>query len=381
MPKPQETCVVTINGREFRDWESVQASTSYSTATRVVVLTVTESPGTNGKVGQALQIKPGDQATVTLAGQLFLSGRVYERQAAFDANNHSVRVAVASNVQPTTRASVPLKDGNFKGYNFQAIANKVLAPLGVKFKVQNPPPGFDKPFRNVQTEPGESVWTLLERLSRYRGIRLIDDAEGNLVAHGSASKDSKGGLVEGQNILSASAQIEYVIDTSADVVGSQKGSDTTTPDQNRGSAAKYEMSGGTYKVHSVAHMDVPGDADDARRFAETHQLLSGARQATAQIVSQGWLLASGKLPAVYDSIEIDSPMLMLKTNELPVAELLFSQDQSGTRTTWLFQKVLSKNPDVNGSPPPQTPAQEATQNDITPGNPVVNMDYGRGHVT
>lgn len=381
MPKPSETCVVTINGREFRDWESVQCSIAHGTATRVAVLTITEAPGANGAIGQALQIKPGDQATITLAGQLFLSGRVYERQAAIDANNHSVRVAVASNVQPTTRACVPLKDGNFRNYSFQAIANKVLSPLGITLKTKNPPSGWDKPFKNINTEPGETVWNLLERLSRYRGIRLIDDENGNLVAHGSASKESKGGLVEGQNILSASGAIQYPIDTSADVVGNQPGSDTVSGDQARSSAGKYEMTGGSYKVHSVVRADIPIEGDDARRLAEWHQTLSGAQQATVQVVSQGWLLSNGELPKIYDSIDLDIPSLMIKTSELPVAELLFSQDQGGTKTTWLFQKVLSKNPDVNGSPPPQTPAQEATQTNIQPGTPTVVTDGQKGNET
>lgn len=378
MPKPNETCTVIINGREFRDWESVQAVATCTEASRYVTLTVTEKMGSNGAVGQALQIKAGDECEVKLAGQTFLKGKVFARQVSYDANNHAVRVTASSATQVATQQSIPLKDGNFRGYSFQAIANKVLQPLGISLKTKNPPSGWEKPFKNVQTEPGESVWNFLDRLAKYRGVWLTDDEHGNMVAHGKADQGSKAGLVEGQNILSASATMLFPKDTNLTVVGSQKGDDNTTPDQNRGSAAKVDMKGGKGQSRTFV-ADIPVDADDAKRAAESTQLLALSTQTEIQILTQGWLTSGGKLPAIRDYVDIDSPAIPFK-GKLQIAELVFSQDQNGTRTAWTMRKYLSENTSVEGGSG-GSEAEQATTPDVKPGTAEVVLGDSRGHVT
>lgn len=379
MPKPQETCTVIINGQEFRDWETVTATASCENATRYVVLTITEKMGTNGAVGQALSIKPKDICEVRLAGQTFLKGAIFSRQVAYDANNHTVRVTAASATQMTTRQSVPLKDGNFKGYSFQAIANKVLSPLGITLKTKNPPSGWDKPFKNINAEPGETIWNLLDRLSKYRGIRLSDDNVGNLVAHGDADPQSKAGLVEGQNILAASVTFQYPQQTGQDVVGQQPGSDTVSGDQARSSAAKVDAKGGDGGPKRSYVADIPVDGDDAAKASAASQLVALSIQTEAQIVVQGWLTGDGKLPEIRDFVDIDSPSLPIK-QKMQIAELAFTQDNNGgTRTTYVVRKWLSQNGDVDASGTEQSAAQEATTNNVSPGTPKVET-LGSGSV-
>ncbi|MGV1793846.1 phage baseplate assembly protein [Rhizobium sp. A37_96] len=378
MPKIEETCEVTINGKVFRDWDSVAATASINPFVRMVTLSVTEKAGLNGAVGQALQIKPGDSATVKLAGQLFASGHIHERQAAYDANNHSVRVTFASQVLPAVKQSIPLKDGEFKNYSFQAIANKVLSPIGIALKAINPPTGWDKPFKYVNIEPGETIFGLLSRLSKYRGIWLHDDKNGNVVARGNAEKKPTAEFVEGRNILSASCLAQNAPDTSVEVVSQQRGTDNSTPAQNRGAySGKTDAKGSNYSTSKQVQADIPADADDLKQAAGQSQLLSLSQQVIVRIVYQGWLLSSGSLPEVSDHVSIDSPMLMLRTSDLQIAEVAFTQDQSGTRTTLIAQKWVTSPVDVQSTPTEQTDAQKATSTNITPGSPTVDGPKGQ----
>ncbi|SCB41701.1 phage baseplate assembly protein [Rhizobium multihospitium] len=378
MPKIEETCEVTINGKVFRDWDSVTAIASINPFARIVTLTVTEKVGANGAVGQALQIKKGDSATVKLAGQLFASGHIHERQVAYDANNHSVRVTFASQVLKAVKQSIPLKDGEFKGYSFQAIANKVLSPVGVVLKALNPPSGWDKAFKYVNIEPGETPFSLLSRLSKYRGIRLHDDKNGNMVARGSADKKPTAEFVEGRNILSASCLDHNPQDTTIEVVGQQRGTDNSTPAQNRGAySGKADAKGANYTVERQIQADIPVDADDLKQAAAHNQLASLGGQLTVRIVYQGWLLSSGNLPEVADYTTVDSPMLMLKTSRLQIAEVTFTQDQAGTRTTILLQDWITAPGSVESSAPAQTDVQKATSTVITPGTPTMDGPKGQ----
>jgi prophage tail gpP-like protein len=370
-------CEVTINGKVFRDWDSVTATASINPFVRMVTLTVTEKVGANGSVGQALQIKPGDEASVNLAGNLFAKGHIHERQAAYDANNHSVRVTFASYSDKTVKQSIPLKDGEFKNYSFQAIANKVLSPVGVVLKALNPPSGWDKPFKHVNIEPGETIFSLLSRLSKYRGIWLHDDKNGNIIARGSADKKPTAEFVEGRNILAASCLAHNAPDTTIDVVGQQRGSDTSTPAQNRGaSSGQAGSEGSNYPINRQAQADIPADSDDLKHAAGYCQLLSLSQQVIVRIVYQGWLLSSGDLPEVSNYISIDSPMLMLKTSNLQIAEVTFTQDQSGTRTTLIAQYYVTAPGSVENSKPAQTDAQKATSTPVTPTAPTVTGPGG-----
>ncbi|MGM4980889.1 phage baseplate assembly protein [Rhizobium sp. 11_C7_N12_5] len=378
MPKIEETCEVTINGKVFRDWDSVTATASSNPVVRMVTLSVTEKVGANGSVGQALQIKPGDSATVKLAGVLFASGHIHERQVAYDANNHSVRVTFASQVLKAVRQSIPLKDGEFKGYSFQAIANKALAPVGIALKTLNPPAGWDKAFKYVNIEPGETIFNLLSRLSKYRGIWLRDDRNGNLVAQGNSDKKPTAEFVEGRNILSASCLAQNAPDTSIAVTGQQRGSDNSTPAQNRGAYyGKADAKGSNYSTDKQIQADIPADSDDLKQAAGYCQLLSLSQQVIVRIVYQGWLLSTGNLPEVFDQISIDSPMLMLKTSDLQIADVTFTQDQAGTRTTLIAQKWLTSPVSVQSAPTEQTDAQKATSTPITPTPPTMDGPKGQ----
>ncbi|WP_271025282.1 phage baseplate assembly protein [Rhizobium sp. RCAM05973] len=378
MPKSEETCEVTINGKVFRDWESVTATASSNPVVRMVTLSVTEKVGANGAVGQALQIKPGDAATVKLAGVLFAAGHIHERQVAYDANNHSVRVTFASQVLKAVKQTIPLKDGEFKNYSFQAIANKVLAPIGVVLKTIRPPSGWDKPFKYINIEPGETIFSLLSRLSKYRGIWLHDDKNGNLVARGNTDKNPTAEFVEGRNILSAACLAQNAPDTSVSVTGQQRGSDNSTPAQNRGAySGKADAKGSNYSIDRQMQADIPADGDDLKQAAGYNQLLSLSQQVIVRIVYQGWLLSSGNLPEIFDPISIDSPMLMLKTSDLKIAEVTFTQDQSGSRTTLLAQKWIGSPVDVQSTSPEQTDAQKATSTPITPTPPTMDGPKGQ----
>lgn len=378
MPKSEETCEVTINGKVFRDWESVTATASSNPVVRMVTLSVTEKVGANGAVGQALQIKPGDAATVKLAGVLFAAGHIHERQVAYDANNHSVRVTFASQVLKAVKQTIPLKDGEFKNYSFQAIANKVLAPIGVVLKTISPPSGWDKPFKYINIEPGETIFGLLSRLSKYRGIWLHDDKNGNLVARGNTDKNPTAEFVEGRNILSAACLAQNAPDTSVSVTGQQRGSDNSTPAQNRGAySGKADAKGSNYSIDRQMQADIPADGDDLKQAAGYNQLLSLSQQVIVRIVYQGWLLSSGNLPEIFDPISIDSPMLMLKTSDLKIAEVTFTQDQSGSRTTLLAQKWIGSPVDVQSTSPEQTDAQKATSTPITPTPPTMDGPKGQ----
>src|SRR5262249_41230252 len=102
--------------------------------------------------------------------------------------------------------SVTLDGGQLKGLTVQQIAERVLKPLGITVKYDAP--AGDK-LADVQVQQGESPYAFVERLGRMSGVLVSDDAAGHLVFTRAGSRRAAGKLVQGQNILAASAELDW----------------------------------------------------------------------------------------------------------------------------------------------------------------------------
>jgi prophage tail gpP-like protein len=213
MPKPEEWCEVRTNNGVFRNWTSVAvhygADPNFE---RTVTLECAEpmKPGRSGVALVAQRLKPGDRVDVALGGQLVIeNGYIKVRQTAYDAQRHAVQVVAVSAANTIREVSVDVvsDSGQFRNYTFEAIANKVLKPVGVGLRLVNPPAAATLPFRQVIAQTGETIGEFIERLARQRGLWLWADVDGTILA-GDPTGSSGATLEEGVNILKASSYVE-----------------------------------------------------------------------------------------------------------------------------------------------------------------------------
>jgi len=68
MPKPQELCVVKAGGIAYNIWQTVEVTSAVDQVIDHAMLTVAE-PSSKATNLAGIKLKPGDPATVTLAGQ------------------------------------------------------------------------------------------------------------------------------------------------------------------------------------------------------------------------------------------------------------------------------------------------------------------------
>lgn len=338
MPKPQEIAVLDVNGRTFEDWETVWVQQRWADSSTVFRFTAAErDPIINARGGPfpliaKLQFKPGDKCTVTLAGQLAVTGYIETRQVAYDAFQHGVMLIGKSATAWPARSSVDTKTGNFDKKNIQQVAQEVLKdyPVGLKVIGQLDLTPFDK----LQNEKGELIWDFLERIARPRGVVMGSDSKGNFLLIGQHSSPIVAQLVEGQNIKSCQCIIteeqtftEYRVDGQA-----------PASDDNAGTAASEMKAkvGGTSpvmaKLITAAEQPVKTQAELQARAANESVWHEGTKiQAT--IVVQGWLRDGSSLWQAGDDVHVYSPMAMLK-NSLSIQNATFTQDNSGgTQTT------------------------------------------------
>jgi prophage tail gpP-like protein len=198
MPKANEICVVTVQGQKYDIWNTVEVHCSTEDVVDHALLSVSEV-STVAKNFTSLKLKPGDLATVTLAGQQVINGVVYLRQASMSATEHGVQIGICSPPQSALVATVAAAPGQYFNSTLQQIGSTVFGQVGVNFTVL-PASGADLQFDRVSEHVGEEKFAFIERLCRMRNMHMVDDHQGGLIAFRGASNNTGLVLQEGVNI-------------------------------------------------------------------------------------------------------------------------------------------------------------------------------------
>jgi prophage tail gpP-like protein len=354
MPNPDEVATLIVGGHKFDDWQSVWVQSRYAEAYPHFRFTAAERDPVP-ELWTTLQFKPGDECAIYLGGQLGVTGVIEERQVAYDANNHAVQLSGVGLTWYAARSSVMHKTGNFDGKTFEQVGREVIAPYGVGIKTIGTLNAI--PFKQLQVQPGETVWDFLERIARPRGIVLGSDVEGNFLFIDYHTGTSVEQLIEGQNILRCQCVIsaKYTF-TDYPVRGQTGGSD----DMQGTEASEQECSvKGTAKHHSVlltpAEQPVWNRGEVCDR-AKNEAIWHEGTVINATVTVQGWLRSGRELWHAGDDVHVKSPMAMLD-QVLKIMTATFTQDrESGTLTTlelvppWLLKDQNNYNVGKAGAP-------------------------------
>jgi prophage tail gpP-like protein len=307
MPKPTEICVVTAGGQKYDIWETVECTHSVDDVIDHAMLTVAEN-STGAKKISDLKLKPGDRASVTLAGQKVLDGLVYLRQAAFDGPSHAVQIGIVSLSQAVTVSTVKAKPGQYINQTLQQIGSAVFGEEGISLTLKS---DASEPFPRVSVHVGESKFAFIERLSRMRNIHLVDDGSNGIVGFRGPMGFAGSVLQEGRNIKRARLLLkinEYTEDI--DIFGQDAGNDTSGANSNvKGSAKANGPPIGRYTGLIAEEMG----SKLAMQLRSNHEAdWKNYSEVDGDVTTQGWLDDQGSLwwNSREKVIAVISPMLI-----------------------------------------------------------------------
>ena len=337
--KPQEVAEITVQGKRYRDWESVTVIMEEGASNNTFRLTVSEGAPLSKDWG-SIKIRPGDPCTIKLAGELAISGYVETRKVAYTAEQHGIEIIGVSQNKAAADGAAQTKTMEFRNKPLVPIAQEVLKPAGVKVVPKGKIP--EKPFPRASIPPGQSRFNFIEQLARMRGVILGTDVDGNMTMR--TQYDSGGGdaLVEGKNILEGSEVMTMSQGGGADQGIGQDYSSNEKHGPAAAQAGNAESSNGVLKrlgskgVHApnLQNAERPVDKDDAQTRTKTESGKRGEEQLQVTIVVQGWLKpGGGGLWMPGKKVKVKSPMLIID-EELNIKKVTFTQDnKSGTRTS------------------------------------------------
>lgn len=315
--------ILTINGAIYGGWETVRISRGIEQIAGTFELAVSERwPGQS----TPMVIRPGDACTVSVDGEVLITGYVDDVTPEYDDVNHTVAVSGRDKSADLVDCSAIHASGQWSGRSMVQIAADVCKPFGVSVQADT---GIGANFGTFALQEGESAFETIERMARMRGVLLLSDGKGGLLITRAGTEKIPTQL--GENILTASATLSWRDRYSKYIVKSQAvGGDFTTPgEHSQAQAVATDPNITRYRPLIVMAEDQGGSGSikDRAIWEASIRLGKGSR---ATISVQGWKHGAG-LWQPNRLVRVVSPWLGLD-REMLIASVAFVLDDSGTIT-------------------------------------------------
>lgn len=214
-----EDVEVLISGTPYSGWESVSITKNLESISGSFSVAVMDRWR---ELVESWAIKPGDECSVSIGGNVVITGWVDGIDTSFDKESRSITIKGRDKAADLVDCSIVTKDSQLKNKTLTEIATTLCEPFGITVKAET---DVGKPFDKWDVTQGETVFENLNKAAKLRGVLFISDEYGNLKIVRSASDRAGDALVQGENILSASGTYD----------DSQRFSDYTCKGQKKGS--------------------------------------------------------------------------------------------------------------------------------------------------
>lgn len=193
-----EVITVSVGGMNYTAFKIAQVRAAFNEAARSFRLEVAAELGASAT--NAI-FKVGTKLTIMSNGDLLLTGFVDQKQPRIEATNAMIAVSGRSNSADLVDSSAKHETGQFEDKDPLEIGNEVSQGIGAKFTTDQQ---LEK-VEQYQVNPGESCFRLVEKMARQQGMTICGEADGNAKITKAGSKRHAGGLIEGRNILTGTA--------------------------------------------------------------------------------------------------------------------------------------------------------------------------------
>lgn len=340
--------VLTVNGLNFAGWKTARVTRSLEAIAGGFELSVSDR-WRQGEKPWAIYAE--DICTVSLAGQRVISGYVDRSQVNYSASEHSLSVAGRDKTAALVDCSALGPPWEYLSTPPLTILQRLASPFGVTVGLQ---PGLTLgklPYR-IAITPGDSAFSVMEAICRKLGVLAVSDGAGGVLVMRPGTTRAVTALIEGENILSASATFDatgryrrYV------VIGQHYGTDQFDGELAAAVVGEAE-DGGVLRGSRGLVVKPEGavTAATARKRAEWEAAVRAARSESVTVQVQGWTQSGGSLWPLGSLVQVRSPRLGID-GELLITGTTFEVGDGGTTT-----EITLTGPDAYTPEPVRQPA-------------------------
>ena len=329
MPPADEKLELLVDGAAYAGWKSVSVTRSLETISGAFSLEVSDRWS-----GQARPwpIPPGARCEIRIGAETVLTGWVDEMNPSFSSSERSLTVTGRDATGDLVDCSPEISPSEWANLTLPQIVTRIAGDFGVKVAIENGA-GMGGRFAKFTLQPGETAFAAISRACRMRAVLPVSDGVGGILLTRGGRKKAGDALVQGENILSASAGYSLKERFSTYIV---KGQQAAT-DQSYGAAAAHVRATAAdegVKRHRPLVIIASGDPDgggSAQERARWEAIVRAGRSASAEMTVVGWRQSTGELWQPGLLVPVKCPWLGMDS-EMVVSSVQHKKSASGTTT-------------------------------------------------
>ncbi len=336
-----------VNGKEYGGWKTVSITRGIEAIAGSFDLGVSERWVADS---EPWPIFEEDECVVVIGSTPVITGYVDRRSLSYSASAHTLTVAGRDKTGDLVDCSAnpSLGKWEFKGISVLKFAQKIAAPYGITVTLQ---PGLTdsrlpKPPKKLSIDPGDTAFSAIENACRLAGLLPVSDGAGGLVLTRAGSLRASTDLVEGENILEASADFDHSGRfRHYKVLGQHKGTDDfngVSASSVKGTAEDLNVSRSARTL--IIRPEASVTVEHAKTRAQWEATTRAARAGAVSVTVQGWTMGNGTVWPVNALVRVRSPLIGVDGNML-ITEANYTAGEGGTLTRLTLKRPTAFLPE------------------------------------
>lgn len=278
-----------------------------------------------------------------LGNDQIIAARIEDIAPSYDDKSHSIAAAGRGPAGDLVDCAYDVdgaQNKQFRKQKLDVIASELCRPFGIKVIVDR---GVDVGEPLTQTiDEGESIWSFLDQLARYRAVRFMSDLQGNLHITKPGLRRSQTVLAYGVNIKGCAARYSlrdiyssYTVLSQLAGVGVQQSPNAVARQLGRELDQRYS---GRHRPF-VAMSDRSATSKECETRAKFERRTRAGRSQSVVYTLNGWRDEQGELWQINTLVSIQDPIAGINGERL-ISEVRYIESDGG-RECQLTVKPLS----------------------------------------
>lgn len=298
-----------------------------------------------------MAIRRGDACEVLIGGEVVITGWVDKSSPGFDAGMRTLSVSGRDKAGDLVDCAALNKPGVWRGRSLTQIAQDLVAPFGLTVTART---DVGPAFPQFALQQGETAWSALERLARFRGLLAAPTSTGNIELIQPGRRRASFALVQGENLLGGGAVHDDADRFSLYVLkGQSAGNDEVNGQAASGPSAEVTDSGVRRYRPTLIVAEDQATLASLRARAGWEASVRAASASAVTLDVQGWRDPTGAIWSADLVVPVRAPWLDVD-GDLLIADVEFKLDAAGgslTRLTCAPPDAYRPQPPAAGAKP------------------------------
>lgn len=333
-----------VNGRTFSGWTSARVTRGIEAIAGGFELSVSDRWEAGAK---PWPIYENDECSLKLGlgGETVLTGYVDKRSLSYSASEHTLTVSGRDKAGQLVDNSIKGPPWEWLNTPVLTVAQAVAHPHGVAVVLARGLVPGASPAKTAASA-GDSPHDVIEKMCRKAGVLAVSNGLGGVVLMRPGTARAATGLVEGGNILSASADFDATARFRRYIVlGQHAGTDDASG--SIAASVRGEATDSTVRLAGrvlVVRPEGNVTRELARQRAEWEATVRAARGDSVTVTIQGWTQGNGALWPVNALVRVRSPHLGVDGDML-ISQAVYSVGSDGTTTALTLRRPNAFKPE------------------------------------